>query len=365
MNVRLAPSGIFALFDIWRILCASFVVLSHAGQLNLLPSVGTSLMAASHHAVIIFFVISGFSVAYSSAKQGNQVEAFLSARFSRILSVAVPAVFMTLGIDFIGQLIATSGVESWQLKRWWFYLGFNTVFAGELWFWSIHPFSNVPFWSLDYEVYYYLIFSATLIKNATWRPISILAIALIVGPKVLLLLPCWWLGVGLFGWLQGIQSRNQHPVSASFTKFALPSIVFLALYLAFIASGAPSATQQWVAPWQSYLQYSKNFIGDTVVALLFTGCAAWHAHLNANNNFTLSEHISNIAPHTFALYALHYPFLNLLAATAIVKQPEPLNLAITTLVATGCLAIGAALSPSRNLWRKAITQLLDVVNLRR
>jgi peptidoglycan/LPS O-acetylase OafA/YrhL len=365
MNGRSTPFGIFALFDIWRILCASFVVLSHAGQLNLLPSIGTSLMITSHHAVIVFFVISGFSVAYSSAKQGHQVEAFLSARFSRILSVAVPAVFITLGIDFLGQFIAPIGVESWQLKRWWFYLGFNTVFAGQLWFWSIHPFSNVPFWSLDYEVYYYLIFSATLIKSATWRPISILTIALIIGPKALLLLPCWWLGVGLFGWLQGLHGRNQHPVSASFTKFALPSIVFLALYLAFIASGLSGTTQQWVAPWQSYLQYSKNFIGDTVVALLFTGCAAWHAHLNANNSFTLSARIAKVAPHTFALYALHYPFLNLLAATAIVKQPEPLNLGITLMVAIGCLAIGAALSPSRNLWRKAITQLLDVVNLRR
>jgi peptidoglycan/LPS O-acetylase OafA/YrhL len=354
---------LFPLFDVWRILCASLVVLSHAGQLELLPSIGTSLMAASHHAVIIFFVISGFSVAYSAAKENSQLQPFLSARLSRILSVAIPAIFITLVIDLIGQSVAPGGTESWQLKSWWLYLALHSVFAGELWFWSIHPFSNVPFWSLNYEVYYYLFFAATLIKNPTWRVLSIMLIGLIVGPKIWLLLPCWWLGVSLFRHLRTHTLGT--PAQSSLGKFALPSIVFVIAYLAFSASGFSDWSSQLVAPFLKSFYYSKNFIGDTVIALLFVVCAAWHAKLNANNSFKLNPSLAKLAPHTFALYALHYPLLNLLAGTVFISQPEAVNVIGVLLVAAVCVAIGSALAPTRIYWRNAIAWIFNAGRTRR
>lgn len=322
-------------------------------------------MSASHHAVIIFFVISGFSVAYSSAKEGYSAERFLAARLSRIVSVAIPAVFITLTLDLIGEALVPNGAESWQLKRWWFYLGFNSVFAGELWFWSIHPFSNVPFWSLDYEVYYYLIFAATLIKNRTWRTLSVITIGLIVGPKVWLLLPCWWLGVSLFGYMQKPLVLKPAPANSSGLKFALPSVAFVIAYLAFCASGFPDQASQWVAPWHNAIYYSKNFIGDAVVALLFVTSVIWHARLNRHNSFNFGKAVATFAPHTFALYALHYPFLNLLAASSLVRQSATLNATVVILVAALCVAIGVALAPTRVFWRNGISRLFDVVQLRR
>jgi peptidoglycan/LPS O-acetylase OafA/YrhL len=188
--------------DVWRIICASLVVVSHAGQLGLFPRIGSSLMPASHHCVILFFVISGFSVAFSADKVDCNPSTFLAARLSRIFSVAVPAILITLLVDVASKTFNPQASDLWQLNRWFAYMLFALSFSGELWFTSIHPFSNIPYWSLNYEIYYYLFFAALLIQSQRLRIVSATIVLIAIGPKILFLLPCWLCGVGLYKWIK-------------------------------------------------------------------------------------------------------------------------------------------------------------------
>src|SRR5207247_1357633 len=61
------------------------------------------------------------------------------------------------------------------------------------------PPTNLPFWSLSYEFWYYVAFGvATLIRPARLRNLMVLVVLLIAGPAILLLMPCWLVGVALF-----------------------------------------------------------------------------------------------------------------------------------------------------------------------
>lgn len=72
----------------------------------------------------------------------------------------------------------------------------SVIFLNEIWFLGIQLFSNVPYWSLNYEVWYYVLFAVILYtKKGVKKFILLLAITLLIGPKILLLLPVWWMGV--------------------------------------------------------------------------------------------------------------------------------------------------------------------------
>ena len=59
-------------------------------------------------------------------------------------------------------------------------------------------FSNVPYWSICYEGWYYIGFGVLTFmpRNRAWALIGL--IILVLGPKILLLAPVWAMGVWLF-----------------------------------------------------------------------------------------------------------------------------------------------------------------------
>src|ERR1700710_915952 len=55
--------------------------------------------------------------------------------------------------------------------------------------------TNGPFWSLCFEVWFYIFFAIFLFTHGSRRVIMICAVALLVGPKICILFPLWGLGV--------------------------------------------------------------------------------------------------------------------------------------------------------------------------
>src|ERR1700691_426345 len=56
----------------------------------------------ANEAVIVFFVLSGFVIAYVAERSEVTPRAFAIARLARIYSVALPALVMTFALDAIG-----------------------------------------------------------------------------------------------------------------------------------------------------------------------------------------------------------------------------------------------------------------------
>jgi peptidoglycan/LPS O-acetylase OafA/YrhL len=314
-------------------------------------------MPASHHAVILFFVISGFSVAFSADKIDRNPSEFLAARLSRIFSVAVPAILITLLIDFASKAVHPQASDLWQLNRWFSYLVFALSFSGELWFTSIHPFSNIPFWSLNYELYYYLFFAALLINSQVLRILCSSIVLLVIGPKIALLLPCWLCGVGLYEWSKR-SPKNTTPTNRHPLFIFLVWAFFVLSYLAITQSDVATWTLSFAQNYQSKLRYSKDFVFDTALAVAFSFCLFLHSRANLTFEEQPRTFISKLAPLTFALYALHYPMLKFASEMPERSTGFAVNLLKVALVFMLCLFIGAMLEPTRKYWRKYILLVL-------
>lgn len=179
--------------DLLRFAAALVVFLAHAHRGDLTGGLPVLWRVAERDtdAVMVFFVLSGFVIAYVSRHQERTLRSYALARFSRLWSVAIPALLLTLGLDILGRGLApglyTAEVASSDHPVLRFLV--SAVFANELWWSSVRFGSNGPYWSLGYEAWYYAIFGAWLYLAGRLRALVVLGLCLVVGPKVLLLLP--------------------------------------------------------------------------------------------------------------------------------------------------------------------------------
>ncbi len=93
----------FSLYlDLVRILAAAVVLYSHANLRALSERIlpGESL---GHSAVVVFFVLSGYVIAFVTDTRERSGRDYAISRFARIYSVALPALIVTMFADLVGQ----------------------------------------------------------------------------------------------------------------------------------------------------------------------------------------------------------------------------------------------------------------------
>ncbi|UUZ51422.1 hypothetical protein LP420_19440 [Massilia sp. B-10] len=81
--------------------------------------------------------------------------------------------------------------SGYQLLKPWIYLPLHTLFMGELWTLTETPPWLVPYWSLGFEVWYYVLFGVMVYARGLRRVLLGGLVLLIMGPKLWLLLPVW------------------------------------------------------------------------------------------------------------------------------------------------------------------------------
>lgn len=195
MEQKLNPGTSWYL-DVLRGAAAIVVLLGHAGQgffsqgLPWMPKV-------AHEMVVIFFVLSGFVMSYVVSRGRSHWQDYLVARFSRIASVAYPALVVTIICDFIGRRIAPDFyAEIARSGGYWGRILLSFFFLQQSGPLAASPGSNTPFWSLAYEVWYYIFLGLWLFVPGQRRRAALLLLgAVVAGPKILLLMPVWLLGV--------------------------------------------------------------------------------------------------------------------------------------------------------------------------
>ncbi len=312
-----------AYLDFVRLFAALIVFVGHLNYEYLVGSIlgVTHLPGFGPDAVMVFFVLSGFIISDVVKKRESALTEYISARISRLFSIAWPALLITLICDQIGQAINPDYYHS----AWWFNnshfiprLGVNLLLLNQLWFLDVDAFSNGPFWSLGYEALFYAIFVAVGF-NIKHRKSTLTFLCLIAGPKILILFPIWLSGYYLYNYVTKIQLS----LFTSIMLFLL-SIILYITYKSYCDEGLMSS-------YFTNLVFEKqnkfiNSLGHSRCFLDFYFLSSLII-LNFLATYNIFKLISDdrmpkmvyklnrtIALGTFAIYAVHYPIVHCIAA---------------------------------------------------
>ena len=344
--------------DLVRFVAACLVYLYHSNQ-RLLT---TEILPASnfgHSSVIVFFVLSGFVIAYITETKENQWTKYSASRISRVYSVAFPTVFLTIGLDAIGRQMYPE-MYAYPFDNFVVRSASSLMLLNEVWFVSVTSFSNVPYWSICYEFWYYVAFALITFLPRRRAIVFLSVLILILGPKVVLLAPIWIAGVVLYRW--NYPKRLTQPIAWMMLIFSLFGI------WAYHFWEVNELVADWLRSrigneWHKQLTFSKFFIADCFLGILvFINFASVRALGDSIAPFVLriERPIRFLAGYTLTLYLLHQP-LFLFWAAVIRGNPDSSTYwwSTTIMVALSVLAIGYITENKRHLLKRWIEQRLS------
>lgn len=302
---RFITAPMSTVLDLARGLSALAVLVFHAVQTGLYTGPFPDWPLAQHFAVVVFFVLSGLVIASSVDRRPQTLRDFALARASRILPVSLPALaFSTLAFVVATGLGAPAlhadhyGVLTWQgALTPLLFLDQSPLGSGPVW--------NPPYWSLSYEVWYYALFGVATFLRGGKRLFWLAVLALLAGPRVLLLMPAWLVGVAL--------ARAGLARLADWRAGLVVAIVSAVLAVAHSALIQPGrlALADVAGP---ALGFSRFAVSDLALAVAVAGVLIGLRPL-ANRWPGAVERIARparwLAGISFTLYLFHWPMLNL------------------------------------------------------
>lgn len=354
--------GLSLYLDLVRFGAALAVVMTHLAYPDLSGGMLLPWRQAGNDAVMVFFVLSGFVIAHVAHEKEHDVRAYAVSRLARLWSVAVPALLITLLLDQAGRMLDPAAYAAW------WYQASDPLgrmlralsFTNEIWFSSIRPFSNGPWWSLGYEALYYAIFAAISYFRGAKRWFLAGGLMLLAGPKILLLLPIWWLGV--WTW----QRCRQGAVAprAALILFGGSVLAYALLRWSGVPVVLKQATALVIGPENvvPYLHFSDEFVASyligPLVAMHFLGAHGLSAALEARLG-AWRRPIAWFAQSTFALYLLHYPMLRFAHAALGYDINSPWQVAaIFGGVVGTCVLVGPLIERTKDGWKALIARML-------
>jgi peptidoglycan/LPS O-acetylase OafA/YrhL len=184
--------------DAWRLLAALTVFVGHVSGQRFTGGLLWQIGPYMGEAVAVFFVLSGFVIGYATDRAQGTAQAYAVSRLARIYSVALPALVATFIFDAIGRLYRPELYSSsWGYivdgQLWQFASGL--LFLNQIWGLNVPQGSDLPYWSLGYEVWYYVIFGLATFAMPRWKFVSVVLALAFVGPAIVSMLPLWLFGL--------------------------------------------------------------------------------------------------------------------------------------------------------------------------
>lgn len=298
--------------DLVRFMAACVVYAAHSIRTEIVDP-PLYLAGQAHSAVVVFFVLSGFVIAYVADTKERDWLAYTASRASRVLSVAVPALLLTLVLDSVGRKLYP-GLYQYPWDQFALRLGAALLMLNEVWFIAITPFSNVPYWSIAYEWWYYVAFGlATFVPGRRGWGLAALVL-LLLGPKLILLAPIWASGVLVYRW----QAPRRLSLAVSWLLAVGSLLAIVLMHMLNVFNACTLWFQGMVIPWlYRELAFSKFFIGDYLLCVLvvcnFIGMRNV-AHQLDSALRCIERPVRWVAGFTFTLYLLHQPVVFFWAA---------------------------------------------------
>ncbi len=324
-----------AYLDLLRVCAALGVVVAHVSSRRFSSRL-PDLDFVGHASVAVFFVMSGFVIAHVAARRERSGRAFAIARASRIYSVLVPAIGLTLVLDalsarldpgFYKGIVYATQAPAGEILR-------CLLFVNQSYGTDYSLLSDSPVWSLGYEVPYYALFGILCFARGWIAAALLLPLLLIEGPAVWLAFPVWLLGAATQRFVIG---RPPHLARAA---LALALLALLA-----IAYRPACALQARLYGAETHLASILAF-GHSENILMF----AWAGFVTAASIVVVDQSagliavpdgplriVRTIAGSTFSIYLFHMPILVFIAAATRYDRASltavVLVLAVTILVA--------------------------------
>lgn len=307
-TIRPALTPTLSLYlDVLRFMAALSVLLHHTWEL-VFPTF--PLPWPGHAAVVVFFVISGFVIAHATAHPQCDFQSYTGSRVARILSVSVPAILLGVLISPWAGLapIPNSGPMAMGASELIWRTLVNLLFIGQSWGMDVTPPYNPPFWSLCFEVWYYAIFAAWTYAPRQIRVLLTLLLCVMAGPKILLLMPVWLLGIAIYRW------RPAMGQPAALVLFAASLTAGAAFYWLDVAVAIRSQMYLYCPVAMEMMRGANLFVGDFLLGLIVA--ANFVAVANISTAFRrmerLAQPIRYCASFTFSTYLYHMPLAVLL-----------------------------------------------------
>ena len=316
--------------------------------------------------VTAFFVLSGFVIAFVADTKEKTLQAFAVSRLARVYSVALPALLLTIAVDlFTIHFGWARHMPLYQYRNFLPYFLLAVTFTGHAGPLNEPAFGNAMYWSLDYEVWYYMIFAAAVFYSGRKRLLLVSALVLLSGPRVALLMSMWLLGVFIYRATQSVALERRTALTAFLLSFAL-----LAAIRAFAIDDAiDHAVNAALGGWSArYLSNSQNFASGYLVALLFgiNILSAAFLPMRLFDAPRVAKAIQYAASFTFVLYLTHYPLL-FFYANLLHHDPHSVG-SVSMIVALTLFTVwllGFVTEHRKLAWRRffgaAITRLRDVI----
>ena len=345
--------------DAWRFLAATIVFQGHVSGVRFTGGLLWQLDPYMSEAVTVFFVLSGFVIGYASDQGAISAASYAVARAARIYSVAFPALILTFGLDAIGRSLQPDlYAPSWGYvadgRVWQFVSGL--FFVNQFWFTNVTQGSDLPYWSLGYEVWYYVIFGVAKFARRRWRIAGIGLLLLFVGPPIAAMFPLWLLG--LLGY------RFCTSLTPGRTVGAMLYLGSLAAWIAYEhwAQGHGRLTST-LGDALKRPELAQDYLVGTLFSLQLIGFCSISSVFRPVLD-RLARSIRWISGATFTLYLLHLPVAQFL--TAVVPW-SPSSLATRIVMIGGTLAIMFAVAEvterRKDAWRRGFALLRKPVSL--
>jgi peptidoglycan/LPS O-acetylase OafA/YrhL len=341
--------GLSLYLDVWRWLAALLVPLCHLGlsggiepSLHWLAWFGP----VGHHAVVVFFVLSGFVISHAVATRDHTFRDYATSRLTRIYSVVVPCLIITILCDQIGQAVTPpiyqginiANAQDAPVAR----VVLSLAMLNQSWIY-LRAFSNGPYWSLCYEFWYYFLFAAGVYFRGAQRLGLIAVFAILAGPRILVLLPVWWLGVAVH------RERVSERWSGRVIWLALMQPLAVAVLC--WSTDLPARSEAWSA-WFSATVLGGYSLGSSTLVCsdVVVGCS-FAVHLMAAKQLhgALGGWLGRYEPwvrggagRSFTLYLMHHPIMFMLCAVTAPLFAGPVRGAV---IVAGTIGLPLLLAP--------------------
>jgi peptidoglycan/LPS O-acetylase OafA/YrhL len=356
--MTLKPS-LSAYLDLLRFVAALSVVLGHMEQ----DGVGMArnpLTPFGHEAVVAFFVLSGFIIYYSTTARASGWRQYTVARLSRIYSVVLPAIVFCSALALwlaVQPWFKPAGLSDYTPVSWWHTVS-TVLFLNQSWLNESNLSLNGPYWSLCYEVWFYVIFGLWYFAHGQARWWWVGASAVVAGPAILLLFPIWLMGA----WLAASgRYAVRRPYGWAWAGFLCPLVVVVLIRVTDIDFMIKTVLHENV-PGYWRLFYSQRFFTDYAIG------AALCLHIASFSSLPLAvqdvflrhqKRLAALAGFSFTLYLFHRPMTQISGAYFPVPQGEVL---LSTLVALAillaCWAISWVTERRLSVWRRGFSRFL-------
>ncbi len=360
IEARKIDGNLSIYLDLLRLGAAVVVFLSHA-HVFLLPSIKIGPLGWGREAVAVFFVLSGFVISYVGQVSEKEWRVYLVARLARIMPVALLAIAVIFLADSIGMhtnafyydFINTGFFAPVSVEAALTYV----TFTNQLWFAHAVFGSGEPYWSLGFEVQYYLFFGLFAFSPRRAR-IPLLGLwAAIAGPKILMYMPLW-----LMGWLTMKCVIERPPFRRPISIAMIGTSVALFISLKFFADrAATNMYETWSLSQEAINFVYFNLIGVAVVLHLI-GAAAL-----LNQAPVLFEKtgpaIKWLAGGSFTLYLVHQPLILMFASFLHpVEEHIPMAAALLVVCFILCFVLAEVAERRKKFFAALVVSLLPVLS---